>query len=272
MLQNFVSDLRLYQRLIALQIRAQLQYKINLTFEIISTLGVMCLEFVALLLFFIPFPTLMGWKVGEVALQAAIIAIGFGLADMVGSGLDEFSWLVRRGEFDRVLLRPAGALIQVMGYEFLLRRLGRIIQGLLALGVALALLPNLHWTPDKVLVLLLGVVSGIIVFVSILLIGATICFWSVETTEITNLLFFGGREMLSYPLDIYHQFMQRFFLFVVPIAFSSYVPACYILGKPLPFGLPPALAFFSPLAALFFALVARVLWGFGIRHYESTGS
>ncbi len=272
MLHNLISDLQLYWRLIVLQIRAQWQYKSNLAIEIISTFFVVFLEFLALLLFFVPFPTLLGWKVGEVALQAAIIAVGFGLADMFGSGLDEFPWLIRQGEFDRVLLRPAGTLIQIMGNEFLLRRLGRISQGVLAFVVALWLLPDLHWTPDKVIVLLLGIVSGVIIFISILLIGATICFWSVETTELTNLLFYGGREMLSYPMSIYDQLLQRFFLFVVPIAFSSYVPACYILGRPLPFGLPAAVAFASPLAALFFALVARIFWSFGIRHYQSTGS
>jgi ABC-2 type transport system ATP-binding protein len=45
-------------------------------------------------------------------------------------------------------------------------------------------------------------------FVAILLLGATLSFWTIEADEIVNILTFGGREMLSYPLTIYHQLMH----------------------------------------------------------------
>ncbi len=97
-------------------------------------------------------------------------------------------------------------------------------------------------------------------------------FGPVETTELTNILTYGGREMLSYPLTIYNQTLQRIFLFVVPLAFGSYVPACYILGRPLPFGLPSQITFGAPLIALLFAWMTGLIWDFGVRHYQSTGS
>ena len=78
--------------------------------------------------------------------------------------------------------------------------------------------------------------------------------------------------MLSYPLTIYNQVLQRTFLFIVPLAFGTYIPVCYVLGRALPFGLPDWLAFLSPLIALLFALVALVVWQFGVRRYQSTGS
>ena len=78
--------------------------------------------------------------------------------------------------------------------------------------------------------------------------------------------------MLSYPIIIYNQALQRVFLFVVPLAFGSYVPTCYVLGRPLPFGLPAEAVFVAPLVALVFALVAGAIWQFGVHHYQSTGS
>ncbi|HZO76194.1 MAG TPA: ABC-2 family transporter protein [Ktedonobacteraceae bacterium] len=265
-------DVLLYRRLIALQIRAQLQYKINILVDISTYLAVTALEFGALLLYFGPFPSLLGWKIGEVALLAAIMSIGFGLAELTGAGIDNFSDTIRRGEFDRVLLRPVGAFIQVIGSDFRLRRFGRITQGIIAFIVALRLLPDLHWTATKLLILPLSIVSGALIFLSILLLGATLCFWTVETTELTNILTYGGREMLSYPITIYNQTLQRFFLFVVPLAFGSYVPTCYILGRPLPFGIPSSVVFGVPLIALVFALVAGMIWSFGVHRYQSTGS
>src|SRR5258708_2898527 len=128
------------------------------------------------------------------------------------------------GDFDRVLLRPIGALILVASSEFRLRRLGRLTQGVLAFSVSLALLHSINWTPLKLLALLIGTISGALMFVSILLMGATMCFWTVQTTELTSILYYGGREMLSYPITIYHQALQRILLFVVPLAFGSYLP------------------------------------------------
>lgn len=267
-----LHDILLYRRLIALQIRAQLQYKINVLVDIGTYLAVTVLEFGALLLFFGPFPSLLGWKIGEVALLAAIMSISFGFAEMAGAGIDNFADTIRRGEFDRVLLRPVGAFTQVIGSDFRLRRLGRITQGAIAFVIALRLLPDLHWTAAKLLILPLSIISGAVIFISILLLGATLCFWTVETTELTNMLTYGGREMLSYPITIYSQTLQRFFLFVVPIAFGSYVPTCYILRRPLPFGVPSSIVFAAPLVALAFAFVAGIIWSFGVNRYQSTGS
>jgi len=272
MLNALLNDMSLYWRLIGMQIKAQLQYKVNLLIEIITTLASTGLEFIALLMYFIPFPTLLGWNVGEVALLSAIVSISFGCAELIGAGIDNFPATIRRGEFDQVLLRPVGAFLQVIGSDFLLRRFGRITQGLLAFAVALHFLPGLHWTLGKFVILLLGIGSGAIMFVAILLLGATLCFWTVETTELTNILYYGGREMLSYPMTIYGQTLQRFFLFFIPLAFGSYIPACYILGRPLPFGLSANMAFVSPLPALIFALIACGVWRFGVHHYQSTGS
>ncbi len=272
MLQAVFADLRLYRHLIGIQIRSQLQYRLNLAFEIITHLGMTGLEFCALLLYFASFPSLLGWKVGEVCLLGAIMSLSFGLAEMVGAGVDAFPTMIRRGNFDGVLLRPAGAFLQVMGSDFRLRRLGRITQGGVAFVIALRLLPGVHWTVAKLIVLPLGIISGSILFIALFLLGATVCFWSIETTELTNMVTDGGRDMLTYPITIYDQVLQRVFLFVIPLAFGSYVPVCYILERSLPFGLPVELAFISPIIALFFACVAGLAWRFGVYHYQSTGS
>src|SRR6266699_2040582 len=260
MVSNMLADLRLYRHFIAMQLRAQMQYKINVLIDIITYLSVTGLEFVPVLIYFGPFPTLLGWNVGEVAMLYAITSMSFGLAELFGAGIDAFDETIRRGEFDRVLLRPVGALTQVVSSEFRLRRLGRITEGLLVFILALGLLHGLDWTVSKLVILLLGVVSGALVFIAILLLGATLCFWTIQTTELTNILTYGGREMLSYPLTIYNSGLQRFFLFVIPLAFCSYIPVCYLLGRGLPFGLPGGLAFASPLWALVFALASGAIW------------
>jgi ABC-2 type transport system permease protein len=272
MLNNLLSDLRLYRRLIGMQLRIQAQYKFNLAVDIGTYLFVTTMEFFVVFFYFGSFKSILGWKIGEIALLTATASFGFGLAEMIGAGIDSFDMTIRRGEFDRLLLRPVSAFIQVIGSDFRLRRLGRLTQGCIAFVLGLVLLPGFYWTPAKLLILLLGITSAAAIFVSILLLSATLCFWTVEATELFNSLTYGGREMMSYPITIYHQLLQRFFLFVVPLAFGAYIPVCYLLDRPLPFGLPGVVAFAAPLAALAFALVAGAIWHFGVHHYQGTGS
>ncbi len=272
MVEHVISDVRLYRRLIGMQVRIQVQYKVNLAVDILTYFGVTSAEFLAVVLYFGTFPTLLGWRIGEVALLTGIMSISFGFAEMLGAGIDNFSDTVRLGEFDRILLRPVGAFTQVIGSDFRLRRLGRLSEGCAAIILSLYLLPGLQWSWAKIAVLLIGIASGSVIFLSIMLLGATICFWTIETTELINMFTYGGREMLSYPLTIYSVGLQRFFMFIIPLAFGSYVPTCYVLGRPLPFGVPSAVAFAAPLVACAFALVSACIWRFGVRRYQSTGS
>jgi ABC-2 type transport system permease protein len=270
--QSFRHDLRLYGRLISMQIRAQLQYRASVAIDI-GTFGIVtALEFTAILLYFNRFQSILGWHVGEVTLLAAFVALGASLADAIGSGIDMFDEVIRRGEFDRVLLRPVGTFVQILGSDVRLRKLGRMASGLLLFALSLHLLPGLHWTPLKLLVIPLGILTNVGIFLGILLLGATLCFWTIETTELVNIPFDGGREMMNYPLTIYNGTLQRVFLFLVPLAFGAFLPTCYILDRPFPFGLPAWIVFLGPIVALAFVAVALALWHLGTRRYQSTGS
>src|SRR5437879_13488900 len=105
MIMNILSDLRLYRYLLITQIRAQAQYKMNLAIDISSYFAVTSLEFVGVLLYFGPFPTLLCWKVGDVAMLCSVMSMSLGLAEMLGACMADFRDTICFGEFDGVLLR-----------------------------------------------------------------------------------------------------------------------------------------------------------------------
>src|SRR5205807_2007639 len=80
------------------------------------------------------------------------------------------------GTFDRVLVRPRGALFQVMSEDVALRRVGRIAQAALVLAIALQLLA-IDWSVDKVVALAVALVSGTVIYFAIFVLGAAFCFW-----------------------------------------------------------------------------------------------
>ena len=263
--------LHLYLTLVGARVRGQMQYRVSFALSAFGQAFITIIEFGAIVVLFSRVPRIAGWSLWEVALLYALAETSFSSAEFVGSALDDFQLRVSQGTFDRVLVRPLGAFFQVLAEELALRRLGRVLQGILVLILALHNLA-LVWTPDKVLVLALGLASGMVIFFSIFVLAAAFCFWTVEGKEATHVFSYGGVTLADYPLDVYADWLRRFAIFVLPLAFVSYEPALYLLDRPDPLGLPGWLRLLSPLAALGLALLARLGWSVGVRHYQSTGS
>jgi ABC-2 type transport system permease protein len=266
-------NLSIYRRLIAIQIRAQLQYRFAFLLETISAIITLSMFFVSLALIFQRFGNLAGWTLGEVAFLWGTVEMAFGLMDMIFSGFDpgSFGLQVRRGTFDQLLLRPLNITTQVLGNEFILRRLGRIAQGALIFGVALNL-AHIHWTLAKLLYLPCVIAGLICFFGGLFVIGATITFWTVESIEVVNIFTYGGSEMMQYPMHIYPDWLRRIFTYIVPAIFLNYYPALFFLDKPDPFSMPAVAPFVAPLVGMAILAASLAFWRFGIRHYQSTGS
>ena len=265
------ADFGLYMVLIRAQVSAQFQYRTSFILQSASQFVVTFTDFIMLLLLFHRFPSIAGWTLPEVAFLYGLGGVAFGFSDLLCGGFDNLSKMIRLGTFDLVLTRPVGTFAQVLSSDLQIRRFGRIAQGAVVFGLALSWL-EVSWTPDKTLVVISAILSGTVIFTAIWVIGAAVTFWTVETSEITNVFTYGGEALVSYPMSIYAEGIRRFFTYVVPLAFVSYLPALYILERPDPLGLPPALQLCSPIVAGLFLVAARFCWALGVRHYQGTGS
>ncbi|HMQ31186.1 MAG TPA: ABC-2 family transporter protein [Chloroflexaceae bacterium] len=262
----------LYLRLIGSRVRSQLQYRVSFWLQLLSFGLVTGLEFAVIAILVGRFGGIGGWSVAETALLYGLTSLAFSFAEMVGRGFDApFERLIQQGGFDGVLSRPLGSFFQILTSDFQLRRLGRSLQALLVLAYAFAHV-EVAWTPDRLLLVPLTVASGATIYLSLVVIGATLCFWTVRTPEVINVFTFGGEQLTSYPLSIYHEWLRTFFLFIVPVGFVNYPAGLYLLGRADPHGLPAWLAWCAPLAALAFMALALRFWAFGVSKYTSTGS
>ena len=265
--------LRLYSKLVGVRVRSQMQYRVSFVVDTLGAALAIFVEFITLALVLSRFGTIGGWTLGEIAFLYGLAEGAFGAMDMFFSGFDPstFAVHVQRGTFDQFLLRPLGLPLQLFTSEFVLRRVGRILNGLLIWAFALSITP-VYWTPLKLLYLPVVFVSTVLFFGGLFVAGAAICFWTVESIEVINIFTYGGTTMMSYPMHIYDQWMQRFFLFVIPSGLLVYYPALFFLDKPDPLGLPPFAPFLAPFAGAGTLLVAFALWWLGVRHYTSTGT
>jgi ABC-2 type transport system permease protein len=264
--------LSLYFRLIGARIRAQMQYKVSFLLDLLGFALVTALEFTTIAILLASFNQIAGWTLDEIALLYGLTAMALSLAEMVGRGFDApFEQMMQRGTFDGVLIRPLGTFFQILASEFQLRRLGRTLQGATVLLYAFTRLP-IDWTLAKLLLLPLAVLSGAAIYGGLVVIGATLCFWTIKTPEVINAFTFGGEELSSYPLSIYSRPLRAVFLYIIPLGFANYPTALLLLGRTDPHGLPAWLAWFAPVVAVFFLAVALAFWRLGVSKYTSTGS
>jgi ABC-2 type transport system permease protein len=265
--------LSMYFRLLSIQIRSQMQYRGSFLMDMLSTGMFSGVYLFALALVLQRFGHIAGWTLGEIAFLAGLVEMSFATMDMIFSGFDPdwFSQQIRLGRFDQILLRPLNVSVQILGSAFVIRRLGRILQGLAIFLVALAL-TDIHWTLAKVLYLPVVILSMVIAFGALFIVGAALIFWTVQPIEAINIFTYGGNEMMTYPMSIYPGWLRRIFTFAIPFVFLNYYPALYFLDKPDPLNFPAFAPFISPFAALAMLLAASAFWRFGLNHYQSTGS
>ena len=260
----------LYLRLLGAHMRSQLQYRTSLALELVGMFALAFVDFAAVLIVFHNVPQLAGWSVREVAFLYAISKISFGFAELAVGHLDRFPELLRTGAFDLLLIRPRGTLFQVLSSNFELRRLGIGLQGLVVLGYALAGL-HVHWTAGRLAMLVTMPIAGAAVFSAVWVAAICIAFWTVEGKETANAFTYGGQFFTEYPIGLYEPWLRRLLGFAIPMAFVSYFPALYVLGKDDGLGLPAWLHFASPLVAVVAACVAGLVWRVAVRHYRSAG-
>ncbi|TMV50361.1 hypothetical protein FE783_11230 [Paenibacillus mesophilus] len=258
----------LYFKYLLILFKSQMQYRTSFWLLSIGQFFIPFSVFAGLYFLFERFGQIQGWSFSEVALSFGVIHMAFAISECFARGFDAFSSLVAGGDFDRLLVRPRSTVVQVMGSKFEFTRFGRLAQSLIVLLWAISSLP-IEWTALKIVTLLLMIASGVFIFTGIFMLAATLCFWTIQGLEVANIFTDGGREMAQYPLNIYQEWVTRFFTFVIPFGCVNYLPLLYLLGKTDGSGV---LYMLAPVAGILFILPCLLVWHLGVKHYRSTGS
>lgn len=262
---------KMYSRYINVSLQSQMQYKLSFLLQTLAQFLVTGAEFVGIYSLFARFGNIKGWILPEVAVFYGMVAVAFSISQTLTRGFESMGQLVKSGELDRILLRPRSTELQLFGFEFALKRIGRLIQGIVVLAYGFSQLP-ITWSGLKVMMIIWTLAGSCVLFTGIMIIQATISFWTIESLEIMNTLTYGGQETSRYPMDIYISGFRKFFTYIIPLACVNYYPTLLILEKEDPLGSSPLFQMVSPAAGFLFFGIALLFWRFGIRFYKSTGS
>jgi len=261
-----MSGFRLYFRYVKMTVISQLSYKVSFLLMTMGNFVVTGIELIGIIALFDRFSRVNGWGLFEVAMFYGLINSAFAITEAFARGYDVFHVHIRTGTLDRLLLRPRSLNLQILGSEFQLMRIGRLAQGLLALGIGMAKVDHVFRGQDYGLIVV-SLISGVMVFMGLLVLQSTMSIWTVSSLEMVNAFTYGGVQMAQYPMDIYKGWFRRFFTFVIPIGAINYLPLSAILR-----GGPLLIAWLTPVLSAIFLCLTMGLFKVGIRYYCSTGS
>ncbi len=256
-----------YRAVLASRVRAQRSYRASFTVELLGALLVGLFEFAEMWVIFANVHVLGGLTYRPMLLLFGLSNLGFSAADLVVGHIDSLPTYIRMGTLDSFYLRPQPLLAQLMTSEVTLRRVARM--GVAATALVCGLVLNrIDWSLREVTLAAMALLFGTAIYGGLFVCAASLQFFLVNAAEMTNSFTYGGSYASAQPAAVFPTPLRLVFGYLVPVAFTAYLPTLAMLHLPAPFGLPAWLAWLTPLAAGWVWLAAWALWRWGTRHYQ----
>lgn len=247
-------------------IKAQLEYRASTYLLIFAQFIAQFFFILSFYYLFSRFGNISGYSYSEVIFIYGIFNTSFSIAEMFFKGIIDFYKLIKTGGFDILLIRPRNLLLQVMGTNFEISRLGRLVQAFVVLVYGINII-NINWNFTKVMCLILTLFGGIVLFFSIFLFFATLTFWTIDNSAFLDIFIDGGRDILQYPANVFNKMLKQVLTYVIPFAFINYFPILYIIDKK-----SNILYAYSPIILICWFVISLIFWKIGVKNYSSTGS
>ncbi|WP_306361385.1 ABC transporter permease [Nocardia sp. CC227C] len=264
------SRLAPYRAVLASRLRAQRAYPLSFGLDLCSAFLIGLVEFAEMYVIFANVPRLGGLDLTAMLLLFGLSNTAFTVADMLVGHLDTLPDYIRKGQLDAFYLRPQPLLLQLATSDIALRRIARLAVAVTILGLGIAR-NDIAWTPVHLVLFAVTLLSGIAIFAGLFVCAAGLQFYLIDGAELTNSFTYGGSYASMQPTSVFPTPMKLIFAFLVPVAFTSYLPTIALLDLPGPAMLPSWLAWAAPLAAVWVWAAALGLWRLGTRHYQGGG-
>jgi ABC-2 type transport system permease protein len=257
----------LFTRFIAQNVKIKLEYKADFMLMLFAGSALQLLGLLFLSVLFSKIPLVQGWTMWEIVLMLAAIFFTEGVVSFAFEGMWRMMRLVNMGDLDRILLRPASPILQIVTFDLGAHGIGNMVTGVVLYVIALGQ-THVVWSVDKILFMPVFLVSAAAIRAAISFAANCSAFWLTSFYNAFPLMVYQMADFAKYPSTLYTESIQFLITVVLPYAFIAYIPAVYIFGKE-PWGW---LAWLMPVVALWCIVVARAVFYAGLRRYDSPGN
>jgi ABC-2 type transport system permease protein len=251
-------------------LRGQMQYRANFLVDVVMGMvyHLTGLLFVGVLLS--RFEELAGWTLGEMVFLYGLRLLVHALRGVVFGNVGRVESLIRRGEFDRILIRPIPPLLHLMAMRVPISDIGNLISGLGVFAFALTLV-DVDWSPLAVAYLVMAILGGCLIEAAVQLATSAMAFRTGSAQALYVLLNDVVNTYGNYPLSAFPALTRFALTFGLPLAFVAYFPAAVLLGRTPELSVHPAVAYAAPLVGVVWFMLALLLWRSEIGQYRSAG-
>lgn len=250
----------------AVYLRRLMEYRADFLIGTVSFFVAVSVQALTISMVFRQVPVVQGWRYEEVLFLLGFSLIPRGLDHLFTDNLWELGRkFVQRGEFFKYLIRPVDPLFYLISERFFYPEgLGQLLAGISITGYA-AMMLDLHLSVPKLAAAAGLVICGAMIYMAIKLVFASLAFWTVVSLPAMAAVY-ELSSFVKYPLDIYSGAVRLLLTWVIPFAFTAYVPVTYLLFD------RTDLIFWTPLVAVISLAIALTIWRKGLAVYEATGS
>jgi len=258
--------IRLYFKLCAKYIQARMQYKADFFISTATMLAGNTATVVSLFILFQTIPQLAGWSYAQVIFIFSFAILAQSPVQILFDHLWQLRVHVNQGTFIKYYFKPLPTLFYYVSEMVDLKGFGSLAFGIGAL-IWSSLELHLVWTPERLLLFPVMVVSAGMIFTALITLAASGSFWVKDSFSIMAFVS-NFRDHARYPIGIYDTVVQFLFTWLVPIGFIAYYPSRFFLtDAPL-----DATAWGAPVIAVILSVLAVWVWNRGVRHWGGTGS
>ncbi len=259
--------IKLYFKLSSQYMKTLMEYRTDFLIGLVAFFFIQGFGIAFLYLVFNNIPSINGWSFNEVLFIYGFANLPRGIDHLLTDNLWLLSGrIIVRGDFDRYLLRPMNPLFFLCADRFQPDAFGELIVGMLLVIYSLTSL-TIKIGILEILGFILAVLGGTIIYTSVKLIFASLAFW-IKRSQAILFIAYQMSNFAKYPMSIYGKFINVILTFIIPFAFTAFIPASWFLGKStFLYGVV-----LTMLCAVIFFTGAYKIWDTGLKQYESAGN
>lgn len=215
------------------------------------------------------FPSIAGWNFHEVLFNASFSMFSYSLGLVFFIQFLNMDETVRRGEFDRMLVRPINPLLQFACTNLNINSFGTV-----GYSFAVLIYSGIHvrdWDILSLLIAAVLIICGFLTSSAIHLIIASTAFFTLQSAGLFALKEVIYNNVSDYPLTIFTKGTQYFLTFIIPIGFIGFYPSSYLLAEGKKTLVGEWALVVCPTVALLLVSLGYFIWSKGIRQYSSSG-
>jgi ABC-2 type transport system permease protein len=262
-----MRTVRLYLRLLGAHFRSLMEYEADFLILAAATVLMQVVNIVFLAALFKEVPALNGWTFWSVLMMFGAVALAEGVGSLFFDGMWQLAWHINRGQLDYYLVRPYPVALQSSSAAIGINGLSNIVMGTVMIGTGLAHV-DIAWTPWRVLLGVLLLISSVVIKLSINLATNAVSFWLASPTPLFAFAMHQVGDLARFPLSVYPMALKAVLGLALPFAFISFFPVAYLLDT----GQSAWVGLLTPVVAAYCAGAAAFIFKRGLRRYESAGN